>query len=322
MVHPGFFTLSFDEVEGQTSDDDQADSVNDRLFLNDILRYCEIIRPQPSPFRLIRLGGAGDGGYLLPDDLQGIEACFSPGVDNFKKFEDDLCRRYGIVAHMCDFWSDPSRFATPLMPGLQTFEKKWLQPSASAEAISLADWVGRRRKNPDADLLLQMDIEGGEYKVLLDVDRALLASFRILVIEFHAVHNALFDPFLMHHVGLPVFNKIAQDFVCVHAHPNNNKPYGHKIPGLNASMPRAIELTFLRRDRFKFAAASGLLPVMIPHPLDDVNVSFRPPFFLEAHWCGGKRPWRSHWKIQRDRLAYALRSRAAQSPNLQGAPQP
>jgi len=29
---------------------------------------------------LIRFGPKGDGGYLTPDDFEGIEACFSPGV--------------------------------------------------------------------------------------------------------------------------------------------------------------------------------------------------------------------------------------------------
>jgi FkbM family methyltransferase len=317
MVHPGFFTISFAESESQMTADRYGDAGNGQLFRNDIHRYFEIIRPQPSPFRLIRLGGPGDGGYLVPDDLEGIEACFSPGVNNTKNFEDDLCLHHGIATHLCDFRSEIPCFASPLVPGLQTFEKKWLDTSASVDAITLSDWIGRRRKDPGADLLLQMDIEGGEYKVLLDADRTLLASFRILVIEFHAIHNALYDPFLMHNVCLPLFNKIAHDFVCVHAHPNNFKPYGHRIPGLKASMPRTIELTFLRRDRFQLAAASGYRRVMIPHPLDDSHVNFRPPFFLESLWCGGRRPWRSHWKIQRERMAYSLRSRAGWLPGFQ-----
>ena len=39
------------------------------------------------PYKLIRLGGRGDGAYLLPDDLQDIQACFSPGVSDSKLFE-------------------------------------------------------------------------------------------------------------------------------------------------------------------------------------------------------------------------------------------
>ena len=39
---------------------------------------------------LIRLGNDGDGGYLVPDDLNGIEACFSPGVAGNVNFEKAL----------------------------------------------------------------------------------------------------------------------------------------------------------------------------------------------------------------------------------------
>ena len=42
-------------------------------FLNDLRVYQT---------ELVRLGGNNDGGYLLPNDLEGITACFSPGVDN------------------------------------------------------------------------------------------------------------------------------------------------------------------------------------------------------------------------------------------------
>ena len=42
---------------------------------------------------LIRLGNEGDGGYLIPDDLNGIEACFSPGVADNVNFEKALAER-------------------------------------------------------------------------------------------------------------------------------------------------------------------------------------------------------------------------------------
>lgn len=43
--------------------------------------------------KLTRLGPAGDGGYLLPDDLDGIEACFSPGVSLLSGFETECAQR-------------------------------------------------------------------------------------------------------------------------------------------------------------------------------------------------------------------------------------
>src|SRR5690554_7786815 len=52
---------------------------------------------------LLRIGGDADGSYLVPDDLHGVSACFSPGVNKIKYFEDYLTDRYGIECHMCDF---------------------------------------------------------------------------------------------------------------------------------------------------------------------------------------------------------------------------
>ena len=50
---------------------------------------------------LIRLGATGDGGYLIPDDIDGIEACFSPGVDKVSEFEQDCIDR-GMKVFMAD----------------------------------------------------------------------------------------------------------------------------------------------------------------------------------------------------------------------------
>lgn len=41
-----------------------------------------VMRPKPSPVPLVRIGGDWDGAYLVPDDLAGVAACFSPGVNN------------------------------------------------------------------------------------------------------------------------------------------------------------------------------------------------------------------------------------------------
>ena len=73
------------------------------------------LRPQSMPYKLIRLGGRGDGAYLLPDDLENIEACFSPGVSYSKFFEDDLTNLYNINCHLCDFSKDLNNLSTPLI---------------------------------------------------------------------------------------------------------------------------------------------------------------------------------------------------------------
>ena len=63
------------------------------------------LHPQQSQFPLVRMGSAADGGYLVPDDLHEIKACFSPGVDTFATFETDLLQR-GIGSHLADYSVD------------------------------------------------------------------------------------------------------------------------------------------------------------------------------------------------------------------------
>ena len=56
----------------------------------DVLRLIERLQPQNCGKEMIRIGGDFDGGYLVPNDLEGIQYCFSPGVSNKSSFEDHL----------------------------------------------------------------------------------------------------------------------------------------------------------------------------------------------------------------------------------------
>jgi hypothetical protein len=57
--------------------------------------------PMSTDKELIRLGPEGDGGYLVPDDLAEIEACFSPGVSVISGFEK-ACADLGIKVFLAD----------------------------------------------------------------------------------------------------------------------------------------------------------------------------------------------------------------------------
>ena len=51
--------------------------------------------------------------------------------------------------------------------------------------ITLSEWIAQNNLESDSNLLLQMDIEGGEYDVLIYEDTNTLASFSAMVVEFH-----------------------------------------------------------------------------------------------------------------------------------------
>jgi hypothetical protein len=201
------------------------------------------------PFRtnkeLIRLGPNGDGGYLVPNDLKGIKACFSPGVDKVSEFEL-ACLNYGMEIFMADKSVDSVNLDIP--PDRYNFIKKFIGCTNNEDFITMDEWVQTSLPNDDSsDLLLQMDIEGAEYESIINISDSLMHRFRIMVFEFHAF-DKIWQPEFFHFINI-TFEKILQTHLCVHIHPNNY--YGictrYGIP-----IPRIAEFTFLRKDRAIF----------------------------------------------------------------------
>jgi hypothetical protein len=263
----------------------------------EVVEVFELLKPKASNTPLIRIGGDNDGSYLVPDHLDGIAACFSPGVSRIKYFEDFLADRYGIQSHMCDFSCDVDELKTPLKPGMQTFVKKWLDVRPGENNISLEDWL--QDHDSQGDLLLQMDIEGAEYRNILATSERTLARFRVIVLEVHGLGKVLETP-ILREVIAPFFQKLARSFTTVHAHPNNCCGE-FMVPDTDIRIPNVLELTFIRNDHF----VPGPSPAALPHPLDvSRNVPRKAPLFLSEAWCDYHRPLESRVKILEDNLRY------------------
>ncbi len=232
------------------------------------------LTPQDTDTPLIRLGDFGDGGYLVPDDLRGIAACYSPGVSEQASFEMDMAKR-GIPS----FMADASVARPPVdVPGAH-FVRKFLGDKDKGEVMTLASWVAATDPDPAADLLLQMDIEGAEYATLAAAPRDLLRRFRMIVIEWHHLPSVLTKPRFMR-PALAAMEKLQEDFVTVHLHPNNVSG-SVEIDG--EAIPRVVEATLLRRDR-----ARSLRPATaLPHPLDRRHNPGKPALTLPRRWRGG-----------------------------------
>ena len=84
-----------------------------------IAQFLSSVSPITTEHSLIRVGGNNDGGYLIPNDIENIDACFSPGVSNVANFENDLTK-LGIPCFLADFSVENPPFQNPLFD----FEKK------------------------------------------------------------------------------------------------------------------------------------------------------------------------------------------------------
>jgi hypothetical protein len=216
------------------------------------------------------MGSERDGGYLLPNDLDGIEYCFSPGVNVVADFENQLADR-GIRSFMADY----SVESPPIMRPEFTFDRMFLGAADHDHFFTLQTWKEKYLKDYKGDLLLQMDIEGAEYEVILSTPTSLLDQFRIIVIEFHGL-DRLFDEFVFHRLAAS-FDKLLVSFAVAHIHPNNIGVVARKS---GIEIPDSMEFTFLNKKRVRHATPRA----SFPHKLDAQNSATGRPVDLPRCW--------------------------------------
>jgi hypothetical protein len=240
-----------------------------RTTAAELNQFFRKLRPQTTEHELIRIGGKNDGGYLVPNDLDGVTTLFSPGVDQTADFELYFANK-GVECQMADY----SVNSPPIEHFNFKFEKKYLGTRNDDVFMTLQYWVEQSGKR-DGDFALQMDIERSEFGVLLHTDISTLRRFRIIVIEFHSLSDIYYK--LGYELIDHAFNKILSEFIPVHIHPNNG---GTSINWKGFSVPPLIEITFIRKDRVKSHQPAS----QFPHRLDRPCVPSKKDVDLPECW--------------------------------------
>jgi hypothetical protein len=238
--------------------------------IKELKSLIEKLHPSDTNYDLIRIGAEGDGGYLVPDDLDGLEACFSPGVASCSDFETD-CANRGMKVFMADKSVDGPATAHSKF----SFVKKYIGAISNSDFITMEDWIATSLPNTASDLMLQMDIEGAEYQTFLSTPANVLNRFRIMVVEFHDLPRLWSLPY--YSLASVAFEKILVNHVCVHIHPNN---CSGSITKRGITIPQIMEFTFLRRDRIQ----KNAFATSFPHKLDHRNLKGAPDLALPSCW--------------------------------------
>ena len=233
-----------------------------------ITKTLKKLLPYQIDLSLVRLGEKNDGGYLVPDDLVGIDKNYSAGVGFLTQYEKDLEEKYSIKSNMLDF----NEIDKTILPSEASFLKKKLGLVSNDKEISINDWIVQA----DKDIILKIDIEGDEYASLIDISEENLKKVRILVIEFHGLRNLRNNLFL--NFFDKVINKLENYFYVCHLHINNTS----KIKKIGDFLvPDMIELTFIRKNRVKnFSSKFSTLP----HELDNKTFNHLKEKFLDKNW--------------------------------------
>jgi hypothetical protein len=242
----------------------------------DMLKLIEGLKVVPIHEELLRVGPDRDGGYLVPDVLDGIDYCFSPGVADCSEFELQLAKR-GIKVFMADKSVQSPSDVHENFNFIEFYISSINSPVE--QLITLDAWYEQKLNTiPSAtspEAILQMDVEGDEYQVLHSISNVLLSRFRVIIIEFHKLYQ-LADRFSFSLMA-PAIEKLLKSHSVVHIHPNNNRK-SIKIFGLK--IPATLEITFLRND---FLTKSKK-KLNFPHPLDQKSVPSKRDLILPKCW--------------------------------------
>lgn len=180
-----------------------------------------------------RFGVNGDGGYVLSENLiNKTNQVYSLGISDEFTIDLELCDR-GIKV----FQYDMNDCNVPQKENL-FFKKLKIDGKNLSEEI-----VKNNTKVDDINLLL-MDIEGGEYDIILK-EHTPLNFFSQICMEVHFV--------LDNEKSIDFFERINKDFTLIHIHANNwsiTNQHENFIggKGLRHGLPDILELTYVRND--------------------------------------------------------------------------
>lgn len=206
----------------------------------------EFLAPRNIGIDLIMIGDGSDGTYVLPNDIEDIKFCFSPGVGPTSQFEIGLYDRFGIKSFLIDASVNSVKSNRK---DFFDFEQKFLGACTFDQTISLKDWVLEKLGPRDyQDCILQMDIEGAEYSSLLATDNEILKRFRIILLEIHGLDlvNISVCGFILEQLC----RKLSENFIVCYARANDC--CGTVELGCGKKIPRVMELSLIRKDRVKF----------------------------------------------------------------------
>jgi hypothetical protein len=216
----------------------------------------------------IRYGSNSDGGYVLAE-LNGEYDCYiSAGISDEESFSRDFINKYNInKENSYGFDGTINDYPYYYTQNIQ-FIKKNINNFNDDNNTNLLFLTNRYN-----NIFLKIDIEGGEYPWLLQIDETQLNKFKQIIIEFHGITDDGWN--CNYNDKVKCLEKLSKTHYIVHAHANN---YGHVVNNI----PDVIELTYVNKNYFHLVPELNTISLPITN-LDfpnngsnDINLNFYP----------------------------------------------
>lgn len=222
-----------------------------------LLRVLSVLRPLNVTCGKVRIGGPNDGGYVMANDFDGVEVCYSIGVGPQVIWDEAMAGR-----NMDIYQYDHTVEAVPAEHPRFHYAKLGIGPNLDdPDLITLEKMLEDNGHAKSARMILKMDVEGAEWDVLDGMRSNTLGRFDQLIVEFHGLEFLGQESFLLR--ADRTFRNIAHTHVPIHIHGNN---YAGMEVVKGIPVPHVIEVTYARRDRFEFIENEEIFPTHLDDP--------------------------------------------------------
>jgi hypothetical protein len=208
--------------------------------------------------RKIRIGGSGDGSYVLVDRLHEIQPVLSFGIGPSVQFELDMATR-GHHVLMFDHTVDK----VPAEHERFTWFREGIM-NHSAPEKNLFTLAEHAEKLPPGcyNAILKMDVEGAEWSIFNTTSVDLLCRFEQITFELHDLVRLEDNDFNL--VARNALAKLASCFTLCHVHANN---FGNiRVIANCFPIPEALELTYIRTNLVTRTPSSTVYPTELDSP--------------------------------------------------------
>lgn len=224
-------------------------STNDTLL--DSIEPLFVVYEYPKKFRY------GLGGFVIADVDTPYDCLISAGIERSDDFLVDFIQKHKLQTSQCFGFDGTIDTLPENLRDSMTFVKKQIGTVNDNKTTSLDSYI-----QDFHNILLKMDIEGGEWAWLQGVEEETLSKFAQIVIEIHGITNTSWHGLTINSFGCgyeqkrDCLKKLSNTHYMVHAHGNNadlvasnglpnvlevaylNKKFFHEIPPINTqSLP-------------------------------------------------------------------------------------
>lgn len=204
---------------------------NHKSYRDMVLKIFALKVPEGKTFS--RIGSHYDGGYVTVNDFSSNDYLLSFGVETNVDFEHSISN---IISGM-DLYDYSIESVPSHLKNYRFYKEK-----IGKNSHYVFDRVPKEK-----DIILKIDIEGGEWPFFESLDHEDISKFRQIIMEIHwGIQN---EEINSPEIRLDILEKINKTHQIIAIHPNN---WAGICYINNIAIPQVMELTFLRKSDYVF----------------------------------------------------------------------